>query len=384
MPWQEASVKSMRYEFVCLAEREGANIRELCRRFTISPPTAYKWLGRYAEAGEAGLVDRPRRPHSSPRRTGAALEQAVLGIREEHPAWGGRTIRKVLLDRDGGPAPSPSTITAILRRHDRIASAQRIQRDWQRFEQPRPNALWQMDFKGHFPTSAGRCHPLTVLDDHSRFALGLQACGDERTQTVQDRLRAIFRVYGLPDRLLMDNGSPWGNDTAHPRTPLTVWLLRLGVRVSHSRPYHPQTQGKGERFHRTLKAEVLQGRHFVDLAACQDAFDRWRTVYNTQRPHQALGLAVPISRYTPSPRPFPETLPPIEYGDGDLVRKVGAEGWVNFTGRTFKVGRALRGYPVALRPAVSDGVWSVWFMTHPIAEVDLRGPEPLVRRFPDV
>ena len=375
---------SLRYEFVRLAEREGANIRELCRRFTISPPTAYKWLSRYAQEGAAGLADRSRRPRGSPRRTAAALEQAVLGIREEHPAWGGRTIRKVLLDRDGGPVPSPSTITAILRRHDRIAIAERAQRDWQRFEHPRPNDLWQMDFKGHFPTGVGRCHPLTIVDDHSRFAIGLQACADERTGTVQERLRAIFRVYGLPERLLMDNGSPWGSDAAHPRTPLTVWLLRLGIRVSHGRPYHPQTQGKGERFHRTLKAEVLQGRHFADLPACQEAFDRWRTVYNMERPHQALELAVPISCYAPSPRRFPETLPPITYGDADLVRKVGAEGWVSFKGRTFKVGRALRGYPVALRPAASDGVWGVWFMTHPIAEVDLRSPEPLVRRHPHV
>ena len=375
---------SLRYEFVRLAEREGANVEELCRRFTITPPTAYKWLGRYAAEGKDGLVDRSRRPHRSPRRTAAPLEQAVLEIRDTHPAWGGRTIRKVLLDRDVGPVPSPSTITAILRRHGRIAPAERAQRDWRRFEHPRPNDLWQMDFKGHFPTGAGRCHPLTIIDDHSRFALGLQACADERTQTVQERLRAIFRVYGLPHRLLMDNGSPWGSDTAHPRTPLTVWLLRLGVRVSHGRPYHPQTQGKGERFHRTLKAEVLQGRHFVDLPACQEAFDRWRTVYNTERPHQALGLAVPISRYAPSPRRFPETLPPIEYGDGDLVRKVGAEGRVNFKGRTFKVGRALRGYPVALRPTEVDGVWSVWFMTHPIAQVDLGNPDPLVTRHPNV
>ncbi len=375
---------SLRYEFVRLAEREGANVEELCRRFTITPPTAYKWLGRYAAEGKDGLVDRSRRPHRSPRRTAAALEQAVLEIRDAHPVWGGRTIRKVLLDRGVGPVPSPSTITAILHRHGRIAPAERAQRDWRRFEHPRPNDLWQMDFKGHFPTGAGRCHPLTIIDDHSRFAIGLQACGDERTQTVQERLRAIFRLYGLPHRLLMDNGSPWGSDSAHPRTPLTVWLLRLGIRVSHGRPYHPQTQGKGERFHRTLKAEVLQGRHFADVPACQEAFDRWRTVYNTERPHQALGLAAPISRYAPSPRPFPETLPPIEYGDGDLVRKVGAEGRVNFKGRTFKVGRALRGYPVALRPTEADGVWSVWFMTHPIAQVDLGGPDPLMTRHPNV
>ena len=281
---------------------------------------------------------------------------------------------RVLLDRGCLHVPSPSTITGILRRNDRLACAEPAKRDWRRFEHAQPNDLWQMDFKGHFPTGAGRCHPLTVLDDHSRFAILLQACPNERTDTVQECLTAAFRTYGLPVRMLMDNGAPWGNDALHPRTPLTVWLMRLGIQVSHGRPYHPQTQGKEERFHRTLNAEVLQGRYFTDCPASQAAFDWWRGVYNTERPHQALGLATPISRYAPSPWSFPETLPPIEYGDGDLVRKVGAEGWVSFKGHAFKVGRALRGYPVALRPTVPDGVWGVWFLTHPIATVDLRGP----------
>ena len=132
--------------------------------------------------------------------------------------------------------------------------------------------------------------------------------------------------------------------------------MRLGIQVSHGRPYHPQTQGKEERFHRTLNVELLQGRRFADWATCQAAFDRWRGVYNTERPHQALDLATPISRYTPSPRSFPETLPPIEYGDGDHIRKVGAEGRISFKGQVFKVGRALQGYPVALRPTATDGV----------------------------
>ena len=375
---------SRKYEFVTLAQREGANIRELCRRFTISPPTAYQLLDRYSREGEAGLVERSRRPHHSPNRTPAELEQAVLQVRDEHPAWGGRTIRKVLADRGYGSVPSPSAITAILRRNDRLASREPTRRNWLRFEHPQPNDLWQMDFKGHFPTGAGRCHPLTVLDDHSRFSILLQACANERTETVRECLTAAFRLYGLPVRMLMDNGSPWGNDANHPRTPLTVWLMRLGIQVSHGRPYHPQTQGKEERFHRTLNVELLQGRRFADWATCQAAFDRWRGVYNTERPHQALDLATPISRYAPSPRSFPETLPPIEYGDGDHIRKVGAEGRISFKGQVFKVGRALQGYPVALRPTATDGVWRGWFMTHPIAEVDLRGPEPEVRRSPHV
>ena len=375
---------SLKHEFVTLARREGANVRELCRRYTISPPTGYQLLRRYAHEGDAGLAQRSRRPHHSPNRMPAEVEQAVVDVREEHPAWGGRTIRKVLADRGHRPVPSPSTITAILRRNGCAVGGERPQRDWQRFEHPQPNDLWQMDFKGHFPTNAGRCHPLTVLDDHSRFALGLHACANERTETVRERLTTIFRLYGLPERMLMDNGPPWGHDVDHPRTPLTVWLMRLGIQVSHGRPYHPQTQGKTERFHRTLKAEVLQGRHFADLPSCQAAFDQWRSVYNMERPHQALDLATPLSRYTLSPRSFPETLPTIEYGDGDLVRKVMAEGWVHFRGYAFKVGRALRGYPVALRPTVEDGIWGVWFMTHPIANVDLRGTTPEVTRCPDV
>src|SRR5262249_28011286 len=158
-------------------------------------------------------------------------------------------------------------------------------RPYQRFEHDAPNCLWQMDFKGHFATQTARCHPLTVLDDHSRFAVGLQACPDQRTETVKDRLTHIFRRYGLPQRMTRDNGSPWGSDADHRFTPLTVWLMRLDIRVSHSRPYHPQTQGKDERFHKTLGLELLRDRFFRDLAQAQRCFDDWRYVYNLQRPH---------------------------------------------------------------------------------------------------
>ncbi len=231
-----------------------------------------------------------------------------------------------------------------------------------------------MDFKGHFPLTQGRCHPLTVLDDHSRFALGLAACPDERGATVQERLSILFRCYGLPDRMVMDNGSPWGDDQEHPYTPLTVWLLRLGVAISHGRPYHPQTQGKDERFHRTLTAEVLRRRTFPDLAACQSAFDQWRDVYNLERPHQALAYATPASRYRVSFRPFPEVLPPLEYGPDDLVRRVQDKGEISVRSRIWRVGKAFRGLPVALRPTATDGAWDVVFATRTIAQIDLRSP----------
>lgn len=170
----------------------------------------------------------------------------------------------------------------------------------------------------------------------------------------------------------MDNGSPWGFDRDHPYTPLTVWLLRLGISVSHGRPYHPQTQGKDERFHRTIAAEVLQGHSFTDIAHCQTAFDHWRDIYNLERPHEALGLATPASKYSVSHRPYPETLPDLEYGPGDLVRRVHDKGRISVFGRIFKVGKAFRGMPVAVRPTTTDGVWDVFFSTQAIAKLDLR------------
>lgn len=366
---------SLRKEFVSLATVEGANIRQLCQRFSISPKTAYKWLNRYQLEGDAGLTDRSRRPQHMPARTPKAVEEMALAMRDAHPTWGGRKLRAVLAARGLAP-PAASTVSVILKRHGRIDPAESVKhRPWQRFEQQRPNQLWQMDFKGHFAVGEGRCHPLTVLDDHSRFALAIEACADEQTATVQRRLTAIFRRYGLPDRMLMDNGSPWGYDQDNPYTPLIAWLIRLGINVSHGRPYHPQTQGKDERFHRTLQADLLRDRSFPDLESCQREFDSWRDLYNLERPHQALALATPASRYQISPRPFPETLPPIEYGPDDLVRKVQLKGEISFRGKTFKVGKAFKGYPVALRPTVQQGLFEVYFCQQNIGQVDLRTPQ---------
>jgi hypothetical protein len=244
-----------------------------------------------------------------------------------------------------------------------------------RFEHPRPNDLWQMDFKGHFGLRCGtRCHPLTVLDDHSRFCIGLRACADERGPTVQQELTAIFRRYGLPWRMVMDNGSPWGGEGDFGHTPLTVWLLRLGIGVTHGRAYHPQTQGKDERFHRTLKLELLSRRTFADHRAGQRGFDAWRDQYNLVRPHDALDLDVPASRYQVSTRVFPEVLPAIEYPSGDQVRVVGMHGRISYRGRTCKVPKALRGEPVAVRPTPRDGVLDVYYCQTVIATLDLTSP----------
>jgi transposase InsO family protein len=347
-------------------------VSELSRRFGVSRSNGHKWLQRYEAEGLAGLAERSRRPHGSPGQTPEEMEAQVVGVREAHPAWGGRKIRRVL-EREGLVPPGISTITEILRRHGMLNGPRAGERrDWVRFEQAAPNDLWQMDFKGDFALEVGRCHALTVLDDHSRYSLEIGACGDETTETVQTRLTRVFRRYGLPWRMLADNGPPWGAGGPARYTMLAVWLLDLGVAVSHGRPYHPQTQGKDERFHRTLVAEVLDGRRFRDLTQAQAAFDAWREIYNVHRPHQAIELEPPASRYRMSSRTMPETINPPDYEPEAQVRKVQDTGWFSFKGRPINCSKAFAGRRVALRATDTDGLFDLCYRSHVLAQVDLR------------
>lgn len=374
MAWQEVvTTMSFRREMVILANRANANIREIGRRYKVSAKTIYKWLKRYAKDGEEGLRDISRRPHQSPKRCSKNVEAKVLKIRDAHPAWGARKIGVRLKTIGEIAVPVDSTIHEILRRHERIDPEESAKHTaWQRFEHAAPNQLWQMDFKGWFTVGNRlQCHPLTIVDDHSRYAVCLEGCTNQRTETVRGHLTEKFRRYGLPERMTMDNGSPWGGDAEHRYTPLTVWLIRLGIGVSHSRPYHPQTQGKDERFHRTLKVEVLRGRNFRDMAQVQESFDEWRPIYNHERPHEAIGMAVPASRYQISSRSFPEILPPIEYAPGDEIRRVQDKGWVSYKGNRIVLSKAFRGYPVAFRPTVQEGICDVYFCHHRIDQIDV-------------
>ena len=372
MPWKEVSIMSQRLEFVTLATGENANLRHLCRCFGISPNTAYKWLDRFRADGINGLADRSRRPHNSPVRTPKEMETAIIKLRGKHPAWGGRKLERRLLDLDRTGVPRASTITAILKRHDLLDPKESAKhKAFRRFERAEPNELWQMDFKGEFKLSRGHCYPLTILDDHSRFAIALEACARCNKIVTQTAMIKIFRRYGLPQWITCDNGSPWGSGGRSYYTALGVWLMRLGVGISHSRPHHPQTQGKDERFHRTLKAEVLQYRQGTTLADWQLHFDRWRVIYNTERPHEALSMAVPASRYQPSHRRYPEQLPAIEYGPSDIVRKVRYYGHIKYAGQEYHVGKAFYGLHVALRPTNTDGLFDVFFCQHKIGALDL-------------
>ena len=376
MPWREVSIVDQRAEFVRLAKQEGVNRRELCRRFGISAQTGYKWLARDA-AGETDFLDRSRRPHHSPDRSDTAVEQAILALRDAHPAWGAHKLLRCL-ERDGIAPPVASTVHTILLRNGRIVPPRGgpVQ-PFQRFEKEAPNQLWQMDFKGWVPLVDGTpCHPLTMVDDHSRYALCIAACGNQQNLTVQGQLELTFRRYGLPDAMFVDNGTPWGDSSGGRWTRLGVWLLKLGVELIYSRPYHPQSRGKNERFHRTLKAEVFAFNRFHDLHDAQRSFDRWRTIYNLQRPHQALAQEVPASRYCPSARLMPTTLPVVTYDEHETVRCVPlTKDYVRFAGHWWKVPKAFHGEYVAIRPLSTDGKFGIFFAAHQIGSIDLTQPK---------
>lgn len=377
MAWKEVvQTVGFRKEIVALGKQPGVNVRELCRRFNVSPKTVYKWIRREREEGS--LENRSRRPHRSPGRMAAAMEGKILSMRQQYRGWGARKIKTRLEVLGNRNVPVASAIHRVLQRNGAIDGGEGLKHQaWHRFEHEAPNQLWQMDFKGWFRTNDGtHCHPLTVMDDHSRYVVCLEACRNQQGETVQLKLTETFRRYGLPERMTMDNGSPWGGDDGSGYTPLTAWLIRLGVAVSHSRPYHPQTQGKDERFHRTLDVELLGWQQFRNLEHVQRQLEPYRHVYNHERPHQALGMNVPASRYQISRRSFPETLTAIQYDSGDLVRTVQVRGHISYRRQMILVGKAFRGYPVALRPTREDGLVDIYFCHQRVRRVDMRRGQP--------
>lgn len=388
MPWKkEETTMQLKQEFVKLADQPNSNMSQLCRRYNISRPTGYKWLSRYQTDGLDGLVECSRRPKSSPNKTPKAVEDQVVDARGNDRGWGPRKLRYHLIEqaKDGQIAvdpdqiPSASTIGRILERRGLLEAPEDSSRQgpWQRFERANPNELWQMDFKGEFRLdSAPWCYPLTIIDDHSRFALALEACRNQRLQTVKDRLQAVFGRYGLPEAILCDNGNPWGSPVRFPDgkphyTRLAVWLIRLDVAIKYSRPNHPQSKGKNERFNGTLVAELLRFENFNTFEEAQQAMSNWRKRYNTVRPHEALDMDRPAEHYKLSNVELPTELPPVKYGPDDLTRKVSAKGRISFQGQVFRVGKAFEGHRVALRASSQRDQYKIYFCNQHIRTITL-------------
>ena len=378
MSWKECDSVSERREFVQLASVPGANISRLCERFNVSRKTGYKWLKRFREAGQAGLRDRSRKPKNSPWRTPAEIEQAVLNVRGKHPHWGPFKIRRLLQNQGMGPVPAASTITSILHRNGCITAEESSKhKPLGHFQRATANELWQVDFKGEFKLTGDQwCYPLTLLDDHSRFSLGIFACGNQRRLTVQEYFRRVFDRYGMPHSVYVDNGNPWGTThTGVRHTQFTVWLLRHNIEVIHGTPYHPEGRGKLERFHRTFQQELLQDRQFTSMIEAQRQFDPWRQMYNTERPHQALDFDVPASRYEVSPRRFCDQPEDYDYSERFTVRKVNRGGIISLGGKKYWISAAFRGEHVGLSPGEKDGVWDVYYRRFKVGVMDQRQRE---------
>jgi len=360
MPWTEKTVEAKRTEFVAEVLQEEKSMSQLCREHGITRKTGYKWVKR-AKSGE-GLVDKKRGIKNHPNKTAKAVEETILEARREHPAWGARKLKRYLENQGNVGMPAQSTICEILKRNSMVSpEGSESHTPYRRFEREKANELWQMDFKGDFGLLNGqRCYPLTVLDDHSRYSLCLEAKENQQAAGVFNSIGRVFGEYGLPGSVLCDNGSPWGDCKAGSITQFDVWMMQLGVLPIHIRPLRPQTQGKEERFHRTLKEEVLRGEVFADIPSAQRRFESWRHEYNHERPHEALGFETPSKRYAPSRRRMPAVLGEPEYGAGKNLRKVNYKGYVSIQSHRYYLTEALIGKLLEVR-TLSDAEIGLYY-----------------------
>jgi transposase InsO family protein len=367
MAWKLVDVEVQRLQFVEAAQGGERSFSSLCLEYGISRPTGYLWLKRFQEQGAKGVREASRRPLRTPRRSPVELEEQIVSVRRQHPDWGARKLG-VLLGRSGVQVPS-STIHRVLRRHGLIHELDSRVQATGSFCREAPNQLWQMDFKSPKGWNA-HLGPLSVLDDHSRYAVVLEQLLSGQSKHVQHRLERAFCDHGLPDAMLMDHGQPWWNaQSAGGWTQLSVWLMRLGIRLYYSGVRHPQTQGKVERFHGALeRARRRQGMARTVLD--QPWLDNFRQEYNHVRPHEALGMDTPASRWHPSLRSYAGPADPA-YPEGAELGRLNAQGSLWLQGRNWQVAGALAHQTV--RIARLDNRVLVFYAHTPIREIDLVG-----------
>ncbi|HSD52138.1 MAG TPA: IS481 family transposase [Candidatus Methylomirabilis sp.] len=341
------------------------SMTELCELYGVSRKTGYKWLDRYLRDGPAGLEERSRRPGSSPHQTPQHVVTALIEARQRHPSWGAKKLLSLLAVRHPRwPWPGRSTVCDILNRHG-LVPKRRARRHIGHPGKPTslilaPNDVWSADFKGQFKTGDGHyCYPLTVADGYSRYLLGCQALSSTSVQEANPVFTHLFQEFGLPKRTRTDNGVPFATNTLARLSQLSAWWVRLGILPEFIEPGHPQQNGRHERMHRTLKAETTRPPA-ATLPAQQRKFNRFRAEFNAERPHEALDLHPPASRYAPSPRPMPARLPPLEYPDRFEVRYVSANGGIRWNRRWVNVSITCVGEYVGLEE-IDDGVWNVYF-----------------------
>jgi putative transposase len=359
MPWPTKNVMNQRTEFV-LKAMQTDNFRALCREYQISPKVGYKWRERFLEQGLAGMGDESRRPHSSP---GGLEEEKVCRmvlLKKRHLHWGPRKIREVY-ERQWGSAPSESSFKRVLERCGmtqkrvvrRVKETGRISSDR---KAAAANEVWTVDFKGWWYDKEGRCDPLTVRDEFSRYVLELRALPDARTDTVKACFERLFERHGVPGAIRSDNGPPFSSAQGLlGLSRLSAWWLANGIDLERSRPGCPQDNGGHERMHRDIACE-LEGSAYPER---QSALETWRKEFNEQRPHEALGMRPPAEIYTPSTKRWKGTPEEICY-PGMAKRKVNATGGIHYGPESFFISQALAGWHLGLSPR-SDGHLEVYF-----------------------
>ena len=327
MPWESKTVERIREEFVNAA-KETNNFSMLCREFGITRCTGYKWVERAKDTND--LSDRSHARKTIGNKTDAETESLILKTRSENPGWGGKTIRKVLLNQGYENLPCIKTFNNILKRNGCISEQESLKhKPFVRFEKEQCNEMWQTDFKGEFKTADGLyCFPLDIIDDHSRFLIKVKAY-TKTSNAVIPAFREAFEEYGMPRSVLSDNGAQFAG-FKHGYTQFEKWLMNHDILPIHGRIKHPQTQGKIERFHRTMDTELLNHIIFLNCAEADKALNEWRIKYNNIRPHQALSMKCPADIYIPSKRKYDDKVDPYEYDGLNHIIKVNSWGYVRY------------------------------------------------------
>lgn len=380
MPWRTTCPMDERTQFIAAWLAHEESMSELCQRFGISRKTGYKVLGRYAADGPASLRERSHATHRQPHAIAEAVQQAILELRGTHPYWGPRKLRAWLARRRPEHSwPAASTIGAVLQRHGLTRPRRRrLRAAPSRMGPPAtgPNEVWAADFKGWFRTGdQQRCDPLTISDVYSRYLLCCHVVAALGEAAVRPVFEATFREYGLPRAIRTDNGSPFASLAAGGLSRLAVWWIRLGIWPERIAPAHPEQNGRHERLHRTLKQETTQPPQATGPDQ-QRAFDRFQTIYNHERPHEALGQQPPAAWYHPSRRAYPDHLPAVEYAARCLVRRTHPNGDIKWLGRRVFISQAVAGELLGLEE-IADGCWRVNFGPVELGWLDARRPQRL-------
>ena len=371
MPWKEVEKAMLREDFVKQVLERKATKSELCAKFGISRPTGDKWIKRYLN-GEP-LTDQSRAPFKTVNKTPSEVEKLILEYRKEHPAIGALKIKKILENKGYENIPAASTINGILKRNGCISrEASLAATPTKRFEKDKPNEMWQSDFKGNFLLGDGtRCHTLNVIDDNSRYNLCTEALTGEKFSDVKLVYKRLFRENGVPRIHLCDNGNPWGTPQSTGYTKFEVWFMDQGILTIHGRPLHPQTQGKEERYNRTLQDELLRYNKYYDINEIQKAYNEYREFYNNERPHHALNFDVPSQRYIPSTRKYKEKPDIWEYEKEYKIHKVKSSGYIRIEKQGYFLNEAFGDKEVGVKESKENNCYDICYREFLIGRINV-------------